>query len=99
MMETVRSWLTGVVAVSALLFVVRTLCPKNTVGRAAEFTGGLLLVLALLRPLTALQGEWKFPDLREEAAVRQQELEEYKESVIAQEIEAYQSNMERRHEN
>ena len=91
MMEALRGWLTGVVAVSALLFLVRTLCPKNAVGRVAEFTGGLLLLLALLRPLTALEGDWTLPDLEEEISRRQEELEAHRETVIAEKIEAYKS--------
>ena len=51
MMEAVRAWLTSVVLVSLLLSVAQSLIPQGTVRQAASFTGGLILLLALLRPV------------------------------------------------
>lgn len=96
MIEALRGWLTGVVAVSALLFLVRSLAPKGTVGAVAEFTGGLLLLLALLRPLGDLGWEVDLSALEEEMAVRQEELEAHRQAVIEAEIEAYRSSMTER---
>ena len=50
MMGALREWLTSVVAVTLLLSVVQTLLPEGSVRKAASFTGGLVLLLALLRP-------------------------------------------------
>lgn len=96
MMEAVRGWLTGVTAVAALLFLVRSLSPKGAVGRVAEFTGGLLLLLALLQPLKGLAGQWEMdlPDLRSEITQRQEELENYKTAVIEEETAAYKMDIQ-----
>ena len=97
MMEAVRGWLTGVVAVSVLLYLVRVLAPKGAVGRVAEFTGGLLLLLALLQPLSSLAGDWEaaLPDLQREMEQRQAVLETYREAVIEEALDAYQSDIDR----
>ena len=95
MMEAVRGGLTGVTAVAALLFLVKSLAPKGAVGRVAEFTGGLLLLLALLQPLEALTGDWdmELGDLQAQIKERQEELEDYKAAVIAEETAAYRSDI------
>ena len=54
MMELVSSWLTGVVAVSLLLFLLRELLPEGTLRGIGEFTGGLVLLAALLQPLKGM---------------------------------------------
>ena len=94
-MEAVRGWITGVTAVAALLFLVKPLAPKGAVGRVAEFTGGLLLLLALLQPLEALTGDWdmELGDLQAQIKERQEELEDYKAAVIAEETAAYRSDI------
>ena len=51
MMEAVREWLTSLVLVSLLLSVAQSLIPEGTLRRAASFTGGLILLFALLRPV------------------------------------------------
>ena len=51
MMEAVRAWLTSVVLVSVLLSAAQSLIPPCTVRKAAGFTGGLILLLVLLRPV------------------------------------------------
>lgn len=51
MMEAVRAWLTSVVLVSVLLSAAQSLIPPGTVRKAAGFTGGLILLLVLLRPV------------------------------------------------
>ena len=51
MMEAVRTWLTSVVLVSVLLSAAQSLIPPGTVRKAAGFTGGLILLLVLLRPV------------------------------------------------
>lgn len=96
MMEALRQWLTGIVCVSVLLYLVRTLAPKGTVGRVAEFTGGLLLILTLLQPLGRLNGDWEvdLSGLQREMEQRQAELEDHREAVIGEAIEEYRSDME-----
>lgn len=50
MIGAVRSWLTSIAAVTLLLTVVQALVPEGTVKKIAGFTGGLLLLAALLQP-------------------------------------------------
>lgn len=57
-MEGIRQWLLGVVACAMLVSLLRQLCPDGAVRQVARFTGGLLLLCALLRPLAA----WEPPD-------------------------------------
>lgn len=51
MIGAVRAWLTGLVAVTLLLSVVQTLIPEGTIRKTASFTGGLILLAALLQPV------------------------------------------------
>ena len=50
-MGALREWLTSLVAVSMLLSVARTLVPEGSIRKIASFTGGLILLVVLLRPL------------------------------------------------
>ena len=94
MMETVRQWLTGIVAVSVLLYIVRQIKPRGAVGRVAEFTGSLVLLGALLQPLGAWEmeainiGKWQ-----QAVEARQEELaqaqQEALSAVIAEKTAAY----------
>ena len=51
MIGAVRSWLTSIAAVTLMLTVVQTLVPEGTIKKIAGFTGGLLLLAALLQPV------------------------------------------------
>ena len=51
MIGAVREWLSAVVAVAMLLTVAQTLMPEGTVRKIASFTGGLILLVALLQPV------------------------------------------------
>ena len=51
MIAAVRSWLTSIAAVTLMLTVVQTLVPEGTIKKIAGFTGGLLLLAALLQPV------------------------------------------------
>jgi len=75
-MAAVRSWLFSVVLASMLLSLVRTLLPEGGVRRAASFTGGLLLLLALLRPAAGLGGvSLEMDGCAQEIEERREELE------------------------
>ena len=50
MIGAVRSWLTSIAAVTMILTVVQTLVPEGTLRKISGFTGGLLLLAALLQP-------------------------------------------------
>ena len=51
MMEALGRWLLSVSAAALLVSVVQTLIPEGGMRRAASFTGGLLLLAVLLRPV------------------------------------------------
>nr|WP_325229253.1 stage III sporulation protein AF [uncultured Oscillibacter sp.] len=51
MIGAVRSWLTSIAAVTLMLTVVQTLVPEGTLRKISGFTGGLLLLAALLQPV------------------------------------------------
>lgn len=51
MIGAVREWLTGLMVVTMLLSVAQTLIPEGSVRKAASFTGGLILLAALLQPV------------------------------------------------
>ena len=51
MIDAVRSWLTSIAAVTLMLTVVQTLVPEGTLRKISGFTGGLLLLAALLQPV------------------------------------------------
>lgn len=53
MMESLRTWIASIVAVTLLIAMAESLVPEGTMRRVAGFTGGLVLLLALLRPLLA----------------------------------------------
>ena len=56
-MEKLREWLFGVTACALFVSFIRELLPQNAAGGAARFAGGLILLLALLRPLGPLATE------------------------------------------
>ena len=90
-MAAAREWLTGLVAVSLLLAAAQTLLPEGSVRRIFSFTGGLVLLLVLLRPLLGADLEGLSPDLAGYQAaveVRREELEEAGKTELAALIEA-----------
>ena len=96
MINMLRSWLTSVIMVTMLLSLVQVLLPKGSVQKIASFTGGLLLLLALLRPLLGADVSDLLPDLQRyqgEIEQRQEELQQvetgYWEQSIAEKTEAY----------
>lgn len=53
MMESLRTWIASIVAVTLLIAMAESLVPEGTMRRVAGFTGGLVLLLALVRPVLA----------------------------------------------
>ena len=53
-MELLRNWILGITAASLGIAVADALMPVGTVKRVGKLTGGLILVLVLLQPLTRL---------------------------------------------
>lgn len=90
MIEAVREWITAVIAVTMLIFVVQTLIPEGTTRQLASFIGGLILMLTLLQPLRRLQVDnWEI-DLsayEDEIAQRREELEQAQKEELSTLIE------------
>ena len=94
-MDFIRQWLLGVVACAMLVSVAGQLCPEGGVRQIARFTGGLLLLCAMLRPLTTVElpdGLWG-SGYREAVAALELELGAEREKAlvdgIAAELQAY----------
>jgi len=51
MIGAVRDWLTSIVLVSMLVSVAQAMIPEGAIRKIASFTSGLILLVALLRPL------------------------------------------------
>lgn len=87
MIEAVQEWLRAVVVTALLLSVVQTLLPEGNVRRIASFSGGLILMLVLLRPLlgTDLSAlELDLAPYREAIEERQAELEAQSDQELEQ---------------
>ena len=91
MIETVRTWLTAVAAVTLLLSVVQQLVPPGSLRETASFAGGLILLTVLLQPLAALRGadlDLNFQDCRQAVEQQQTELEDRRQAELAALIES-----------
>ena len=80
MMEWLKNWLLGIVAASICLSLLYTLAPKGAVRTIARVSGGLVLFLVMIQPLTGLDTE----ELRVRYVT-------YQEQIDAQ-IEAYRAD-------
>lgn len=91
MIGAVGSWLRSVAAVTLLLSVVQILIPEGALRRVAGFTGGLLLLAALLQPLRRADFGWlglDFTVYRAEIEARSAELSASEKEALADIIEA-----------
>lgn len=53
-MELIRNWILGVTCAAMLVAVADSVTPPGTVKKLAKLTGGLVLLLAVIRPLMGL---------------------------------------------
>lgn len=84
MMEQMSSWLSSVVAVSLLVFLLRQLLPEGSLRGIGEFTGGLVLLAALLQPLKGMVPD----EMVAEAFSWQDQIYEAQEELEEQQIQA-----------
>ena len=80
MMEQMSGWLSSVVAVSLLVFLLRQILPEGSLRGIGEFTGGLVLLAALLQPLKGMVPE----KIAAEAFAWQEEIYEVQEELEKQ---------------
>lgn len=95
-MTFLRSWLMSVTACAVLVSIAEQVTCGDTMRRAVRFTGGLLLMLALLRPLTAWEADipaFSFTDYRAAVGALEEQLTAQRNEAlragIAAETEAY----------
>lgn len=91
-----KSWLFAIVAAAMVLSLLYAMVPKGAILTAAKCTGGLILLLVMLRPLVSLQWEevtLPYEYWAEEITVRTEELTQSNrremESRIQEECSAY----------
>ena len=58
MIDAVRQWLTSIILTSFLISLLQLLLPEGSLRKAGAFTGSLVLLTAIVRPLARLE-----PDL------------------------------------
>jgi len=95
-MGPVRQWLLGVVLTAFAAALARQLAPGGREGAAVRLVGGLLLTLALLRPLAGADwsglavetGGFRLQAEEQARAYREMQLQEFS-AVIAEKTEAY----------
>lgn len=91
MIDFFRQWLLGVIACSMLVSLAEQICPEGGCRKIARFTGGLLLLLAMLRPLAEVdlpREAWNAGGYREAVARLELELEAERENAFADGIAA-----------
>ena len=98
-MEWFRTWLIGVMTAALVLSILHALLPKGSIRTIAQFTGGLILVLVILRPLPALDvSGWRMEyqtytsQIDEQIAVYEKAHQEELRAIIEQESAAYISD-------
>ena len=90
-MVFLRHWLLGVIACAMVVSLLNQLCPEGSVRQIARFTGGLLLLCAMLRPLTVIElpgVAWDADGYREAVARLEPELAAARENALADGIAA-----------
>ena len=89
-MELLRSWILGVTITAMALAAARAVMPEGPVKRAGQLTAGLVLVLAMLGPVAALEHtDWEafLEELPTETA--SEPADSSMQAVIEQELAAY----------
>lgn len=98
-MDELKSWLLSVAAAALVASIAATLSPEGIPQKLAKFSGGLLLLLAMLSPLRALDdrsmedlAEKYFFDAWETVQIQTPEDQDLVKSIIEQESAAYISD-------
>ncbi len=96
MMDHLKSWIVGIIAVTFALSLAEDLIRQPAIRRIWKLAGGVVLILAVLSPLRSLvPGDWtvSLEDYRREVTAVEQVLRQEQDIAYAagieQEIEAY----------
>ena len=57
MLELIRQWLVGITCAAMIAALAEGLAPPGAVRKVGRFTGGLVLLIAVLKPIAAVDGE------------------------------------------
>ena len=58
MIAAAREWILSIIMLSFLISLLRVLLPEGNLRKAGAFIGGLVLMSAILNPLTRLESAW-----------------------------------------
>ena len=96
MIQMLKEWLFGLVAAAMLLAMLNTLLPKRVFQAIGKVTGGLILMLVLLRPILGLRWDDLSGKYRDYEQQIEQQTEAYTrenqremENIIEQRLNAY----------
>ena len=98
MMELFRTWLLGIIGSVLTLGVIYALIPAGKLRSAARFTGGLILLLAVIGPLARFDPGWDFAydeyagEIQRQIDIYQEENLNQTRSIIAEQTGAYISD-------
>ena len=57
MLELIRQWLVGITCAAMITALAEGLSPPGAVRKIGRFTGGLVLLIAVLKPIAAVDGQ------------------------------------------
>ena len=96
MIFAVKMWIFGLVAAAAATAVLYELLPKGSIRAIARVTGGLTMLLVLIRPLLGLDlwdFQWKYDGYRQEIdrqiQIYQEENQQQMAAIIQEKTQAY----------
>lgn len=79
MIQAVKEWLLSIVMLSFLISLLRLLMPEGGLRKVGAFTGSLVLMAAILRPLVRLEPELPEWDMRAYESAISERMEELNE--------------------
>lgn len=95
-MTTLRAWLTGIFAAALILAILLSLVPKSAIRSVAKYTGGLIMLLMMLRPVLGVDLSQLRVDLDDSVFLITEQAENYQKenlqemsTLIEQETAAY----------
>lgn len=96
MISAMKIWILGLVAAAAVTAMLYELLPKGSTRAIARLTGGLTMLLVLIRPLLGLDladFQWKYDGYRQEIdrqiQIYQEENQQQMETIIQEKTQAY----------
>lgn len=76
MIHAVKEWMLSIIMLAFLISLLRVLLPEGSLRKVGAFTGSLVLMAAILRPLVRLEPEWPVWDMEPYEAAVSERMEE-----------------------